>query len=525
LASAGIAAVIFTGRSDTPVYVSIADGLVHFHDAGPLWGKLTGQTASLLADSHPQSQACYIGPAGERQVGLASIVSDTYQNLIRTGMGAVMGSKLLKAVVIQTTADQALVNPEHSAFVALCQEKYKQVANHPASVRLRDVGKAMLVRTKNQVGDLASRNHQRNTFDAASNMDADALKRYVTHNVFCPGCPIGCLRFSVIKDGPYACETEGPEYEPIWALGPRIGNPDLELLIHANRLCIDLGLDQIGSAGSIAFAMELQQRGLLWHHGPSLPYSLDWGDAPSILGLLRAIASREGLGDILADGSRRAAGILGGDTLRYAMQSKGVELSGQEPRQSKAFGLQLAVSAWGADWGYGIPTIDIAHNRKAAERYLPHLLPELLDVSDERYKPALVVFSENFNAVCDSLGLCKFSAPETYAIGPDDVAEGLALFLGSPVSTEALLRNGADIILLERQFNAREGFDRRDDQLPERFLREPLEIDVFTGDRLTGLVPTGEKRKVVIHLEKMLDEYYILRGWDSSGRPPARAEQ
>lgn len=509
---AGLDALIIIGVAQKPVYIYIEDDQISIKDAGNLWGKTTGEVDDKLLALYPGAKVCTIGPAGEKKVGLASIVSEKYQNLIRTGMGAVMGSKKLKAVVIKGSSKTDVDNAE---FTRLARIKKNKVETHKASVRLREVGKAMLVKSKNQVGDLATKNHQQNTFEYAHNMDGDALKKYVTHNVFCPTCPIGCLRFSVIKDGPYKCATEGPEYEPIWALGPRIGNPDLKVLIYANRLCLDLGLDQIGVGGVIAFAMECKQRGILEDD----EYSLEWGDAESIVGLIKDIADQKGLGRILGNGSKKAAMSIGNNALDYAMEVKGVEISGQEPRQSKAFGLQLAVSNWGADWGYGLPTIDVAHNEAVAKKYLPELMPEVLDVSDETNKAALVVFSENYNALTDSLGLCKFSAPETYAIEPDDAAEGLSAFWGEKVSRQQVLELGNKIINLERLFNVREGFNRQDDYLPSRFTKEELEIEIFTGDRLVGLVPTGEKRKVVIDLERLLDEYYQLRGWSKNGIP------
>lgn len=507
---AGISLLALKGVSPKPIYLVIENDVVKFEEAQDLWGLTTGKTHDILEERYPSSKIMAIGPAGENKVLLASIVADRYQNLIRTGMGAVMGSKNVKAIVIKGQAELKTSD----SFSEYSKIMYEQIESHPASIRLREKGKAILVQSNNQIGNLATRNHQENKFSQANHLDAEALSRFVKHNIYCPTCPIGCLRFSEIDRGPFACKTEGPEYEPLWALGPRIGNSNLELLIYANWLCIDFGLDQIGTAGVIGFAMECKQRDLIKEE----KYSYLWGDRHTILGIIEEIAHRTGIGEKLGQGTRNAAFEINPEALKYAMQCKGVELSAQEPRIAKSFGLQLAVSNWGADWGYGLPTIDVAYNEKAAKKFLAHLLPEVLDVSTEINKPELVVFSENYNAISDSLGLCKFSAPETYAVGPDDAAEGLRI-LGKEETSESLLEAGERIINLERLFNIREGFSRKDDYLPERFLKEPLEIEVYTGDRLTGLIPTGEKRIEVIHLDEMLDRYYDLRGWDREGRP------
>ncbi|HHY38546.1 MAG TPA: aldehyde ferredoxin oxidoreductase family protein [Clostridia bacterium] len=523
LSRLGLDAIVFTGASERPVYVVLSESgeSVRFEGAEDLLGLSSSGVQSTLCGRHGDVSIACTGPAADKRSYLAAIMSE-HHAVVRTGLGAVMGSKNLKAIVIPRKS--MLAGP--SGFKDLEVEMASKVASHPASVRLRQYGKSILVKSKNQVGDLPTRNHQEGSFEHASNLDAEAVAKYTGSLVPCPACPVACIRETVVPSGKYKCRVVGLEYEPIAALGPRIGNGNLELLAYAFFLCQEYGLDPIGVGGVIAFAMECAQRGILdpgdigaGDGGSGNDFGSIWGNDRVILGLIHAIGKSEGLGRILGRGSLEAAWEVGGGAVYYAMQSKGVELSGQEPRQSKAFGLSLAVSNWGADWGYGLPTIDVAHNEAAAKILMPELLPDVLNVVDQKYKPELVVFSENYNAVCDSLGLCKYSAPETYAVMPSDIARGLSLLFGQEVSVDDVMKAGERIICLERLFNAERGFSRSDDTLPSRFSREPLRVTLFEGDRLKGLRSTGKSVEVVIDLDPMLDRYYELRGWDKNGRP------
>jgi aldehyde:ferredoxin oxidoreductase len=297
------------------------------------------------------------------------------------------------------------------------------------------------------------------------------------------------------------------------------GIDDLEVIMHANRLCNELGMDTISTGTIIAFAMECRQRDLL----DDSQYTLAWGDADTLLGLIQDIAHRRGLGDLLAEGSRRAARVIGGDAPRFAVHVKGMELPRQEPRIAKGFGLGHATSNRGADHLYALPTIDLAGNLEAAERLFPAaMVPRLMEVDDETYKPDLVVFSENYCAVSDALGVCKFSTTETYALYPQDLARGLSALWGREMTGDDLLTAGERIVNLERLYNVELGLDRAADQLPMRFIAQPLAIHTFERNAETGDV---EASPDPIHvgrlrdLDGMLDRYYRLRGWTSRGVP------
>jgi aldehyde:ferredoxin oxidoreductase len=303
------------------------------------------------------------------------------------------------------------------------------------------------------------------------------------------------------------------------------GIDDLEVIIHANRLCDELGMDTISTGTIIAFAMECQQRGLLTGEN----HALTWGDADTLLGLIQDMAHRRGLGDVLAEGTRRAAREIGGEAPRFAMQVKGMELPRQEPRIAKGFGLGHGTSNRGADHLYALPTVDLAGNLEAAERlFPPEIVSRLMDTADETHKPDLIVFSEHYCAVSDALGVCKFSTAETYALYPEDLARGLSALWGRTITGEDLLTAGERIVNLERLYNVALGLDRADDRLPERFTTEPLPIHVFASPEGDSALKASTKPVHVGHLddyEAMLDRYYRLRGWDSRGIPTAEKLQ
>ena len=331
-------------------------------------------------------------------------------------------------------------------------------------------------------------------------------------------CPMRCSRQSTLKTSGKEIQIEGPEYETANAFGPMCWNADPELIIEANHLCNEYGLDTISTGVTIAFAMECYEKGLLDHPD----HSLEWGDSETILGLIEDITFRTGLGELLSKGVKQAAQEIGNGAEKYAMHVKGLELPRQEPRIAKAFGLGHATSNRGADHLYGMPALDLAGNWKVARQLFPeNILAELMGLSIEKYKADIVLYGEHFCAVVDSLGVCKFSTAETYTVMPADLAAGLQA-LGFDFSEESLLEIGERIVNLERLFNQAHGFDRKDDILPRRFTEEPLDVYEYETDpdsdevrRSASPIVTGR-----IHdWDAMLDRYYELRGWDEQGHP------
>jgi aldehyde:ferredoxin oxidoreductase len=513
LRQAGYTALVITGRAERPVYLEVTPDQVSIRSAEHLWGRGTAAVHdNLQADG---GRVACIGPAGENRVRFAAIINDRGRAAARCGGGAVMGSKNLKAIVARGRGKRDLP----AAFLEEARRAFAKVREHPNVRGLRDLGTVFLVGPKNQSGDLPARNHQFGQVPWVSRVDAQAIARYTYQTKGCYSCPIRCSRLTRVESGAYAGELEGPEYETLDALGPLCWVNDPEVIFQANRLCNDLGVDTISTGAVIAFAMECHEHGLL----RDADVSLEWGDPQTVLGLIELIARRQGIGDLLAEGTRRAAQQIGGDAPRFAMQVKGMELPRQEPRIAKGFGLGHATSNRGADHLYALPTIDLAGNLDAARHFFPpEIIPALMEADNEAFKPDLVALTEHYCAVSDALGVCKFSTAETYALYPEDLAAGLSALWGRDVSANELMTAGERIVNLERLYNVRLGLSRADDHLPERFTTEPLPIYTFARDPATGETRRSPDPIHVGRLsdfEAMLDRYYRIRGWDNNGIP------
>ncbi|MCK5157190.1 MAG: aldehyde ferredoxin oxidoreductase family protein [Spirochaetales bacterium] len=507
LRRAGFDALVFTGRSKHPVVLVVDDNNLSLVDGGDLWGKDTEETENLLKKRYDGSRVASIGPGGENLVKISSVINDYGRAAARCGMGAVMGSKNLKAVV--TRASGKIPYPD--AFKKVALEMMKKVGKHPEAKFLRKWGTAVLVDPKNISGDFPARNHQEVQVPYWKDVNAEMVDNYLEKNDGCFSCPIRCSRFTKIEEGKYTCSTEGPEYETINSFGPMVGNSNMELIIYANLLCNRYGLDTISTGVSIAFAMECHQRRLL--NDDEL--SLEWGDEESITGLIERIAYRqEGLGDLLAEGVKRAAEKIGGSAEKYAMQVKGMEMPRQEPRTTKGMALAHSTSNRGADHLYALPTIDLTGNVEAAEKFFPECMPEILERTSEKYKPEMNILSEAYCAISDALGVCKFSTTEAFILYPEDFARGLSELPGYDLDEEGIIKAGERIVNIERMYNVRQGFDRKDDQLPSRFLTEPATlIDMETKEII--------KEGLIVDLDYMLDRYYRLRNWTAEGIPSA----
>ncbi len=523
LRKAGYDMLVIRGKSSSPAYIHIEDGEITFHSAQDLWGKTAGETEQILRNRHPGSRAAEIGPAGEHMVLIASVINDYGRAAARTGMGAVMGSKNLKAVVVKGTVRMNLSD----SFRAVIKRVAPLVNSHPGAQDYTKWGTVILLNYKNRSGDNPTMNHRYGQFSKGDHINAQAIARYTVKNRGCFACGIKCARMTEVPDGPFRTPLqEGPEYETSNALGPNVWNDNPELLIHCNWLCNEMGIDTISVGVLIAFAMEAHENGLL----DDERFSLEWGDPDTIIGLIRDISHRRGTtGRLLAQGVRSAAAVLGGGSEAYAMQVKNVEIPRQEGRVLKAMALAHATGNRGADHLYALPTIDLTGNLDVVSK-VPSLKacgPELMQTTSEQYKGVMVRFTEVCNALADALGICKFAFTETYAILPSDLAEGLRA-LGIDVSDEELFTAGERIVTLERMYNVRHGFSRKDDTLPKRKLQEPL--DVYVDPTEIGQRSPEEAelihRGLTVDLDPMLDEYYRLGKWDRNGIPtPERLEE
>ncbi|GAP13973.1 aldehyde:ferredoxin oxidoreductase [Longilinea arvoryzae] len=515
LSKAGYDALVITGRAKTPVLIQINGSSIQILPANHLWGLSTTATEEAILASGAGGRVACIGPAGENRVYYAAIINDGGRAAARSGPGAVMGSKNLKAIhVVAGNANRAT----SMDFKNIAKQQFQKLLTSRNTQGLMNESTLYLMQIKNKIGDLPTRNHQSGQVPFIHRLDTASFSRYWVNRKGCTACPIRCARTAQVSSGKFAAKIEGPEYESADSFGPLVWNADPEIVIRANELCNQMGLDTISTGVSIAFAMECHQRGLL----DDPEFSLDWGDPESILGLIQRIADRSGIGELLASGTRHAAEKIGRNACDYAIQVKGVELPRQEPRVCKAFGLGHAVSNRGADHLYGLPTIDLAGHWEVAHKLFPEaILSRLMDVADETYKPEVLITGEHFSAIVDSLGLCKFSTAETYIVLPEDIAAGLTA-LGFPYSKQELLTAAERIVNLERLYNVRHHFSRKDDYLPKRFTTEPLEIYQYAPAAGENHAVRSEKPISVAEIhdfDAMLDHYYDLRGWSDAGIP------
>lgn len=478
LRRAGYAAVVFEGKSNDPVYLWINDDEVEVRDASAVWGKDTGATTDMLLQmTDEKAQVACIGPAGENLVKMAAIINDKHRAAGRGGVGAVMGSKGLKAVVVKGTKSVAVYDKERlNNAVVRARRLFKRSGVTDKSLPV--YGTAVLVNVINEYGMLPTHNFQEGTFNDAEGVSGEKLlERLLVKTYNCYGCPIGCGRISRV----HGKDVGGPEYESIWALGPQCGVNDLEWIAEANHKCNLLGMDTISVGSTIGCAMELVQRG-------KLEASLKFGDTMGILELLEDIGYRRGLGNDLAEGSRRLAEKYGAPEL--SMHVKGLEIPAYDPRGVQGHGLGYATSNRGG-----------CHLRS----YLigPEILgaPVLVDRDKTEGKASLVILYQNLSAAMDAMVVCRFT---NFALTVDDYAEMISAGTGLEMTGKDFLRVGARIWNLERIFNMREGFTSEDDRLPKRF-SEPL--------------PEGGSRNRVSHAGELLPEYYRLRGWDMDGSP------
>jgi aldehyde:ferredoxin oxidoreductase len=521
---AGYDAILITGRAPQPSVLRVEDGKIRIEAATDLWGQTTEATHLALLGPEPKASAgrvACIGPAGENLVRIAAIINDHNRAAARGGPGAVMGSKNLKAIHVRAGGRPAIPQELRAAAKAATAK----LNNDSRLDGLRQFGTLFLMEPKNLSGDQPAKNHQLAQVPFIDEVGATAMDRYLVEHKGCYACPIRCSRKSRVSKGPYAVEIGGPEYETTNALGPMCWIDDPEAIIYANHLCNLYGLDTISTGVVVAFAMELHEKGLL--DDPEL--SLEWGDADTLIELIERIAHRQGadgprpIGNLLAEGARRAAQQIGGGAERYALHVKGLELPRQEPRVAKGFGLGHATSNRGADHLYALPAIDLGGAWDVAQRIFPaEIVPELMETDNERFKADMVVYGEHFNAVTDALGICKFSTTEEYSLLPDDVAPGLAALWDEPLTGEDLLQIGERIVNLERLYNVREGLLRADDRLPARFIEEAVPVFGFERDAETGEMqqsPEPVDHARIYDFEAMLDRYYQLRGWSRDGVP------
>ncbi len=490
LKCAGYDAVVIKGKAERPCFLWISEE-VRIVDASDLWGLDTVETAKRVKEKLgvPEARVISIGPAGENLVRFACIINDDGRAAGRTGMGAVMGSKNLKAVAAFGHREVSVHDLD--GLVSVCKELYRELAISPGTKKYRTYGTPLNVLPLNALAALPSYNWRDAQFDKAEAISGEVFEeKYLVKKVACACCPIACDHICQVRTGKYAGARASIDYELIYSLGSACGVGEPEAIIAAIEVCDRLGMDGISAGLTVSFAMECYERGILTKEDLG---GLDarFGNSDALIELLRMIAWKRGIGKTLAEGTKRASEIIGKGSERYALHVKGLELPGYDIR-----GLTTA------DLGFCVSTRGGCHLRSGA--YSPDLKGKL-DRFGVAGKGKFVKEAEDVYTVYDSLILCKFTRA---VITVEVAAELYRLLTGFDVSVEELVKAGERIYNLEKAFNVREGAGRKDDYPPPRVMEDPIPSGVARGHRITK----------EMH-DKLLDDYYRERGWDGEGRP------
>jgi aldehyde:ferredoxin oxidoreductase len=486
---AGFDALIVEGRAQNPVYIYIKDGDAEVVNAVELWGLDTQEVQEELRNRHGlRTKVACIGPAGEKLVRYSAIVSDR-RAAARGGVGAVMGAKKLKAVAINVTGTVPLCNAEE--FKRLVREQVEGLKNDKRRAVLNQYGTSYLTMPFAQLGIYPTYNFRKGTLEGIEKLSAEEFARFKVKNYGCYGCMTKCGQVRQVTEGQYAgAISDGPEYETICTLGGLVGNNDPASLIAIDNICDRLGLDTISTGVCLAFACELFEKGII-NLKDTDDLDLRWGNHQHIIEMVEKIGKREGLGQVLGEGVKRAAECIGKEAETYAMHVKGSEIAGYQPRAIKGYGLIYATSNIGANHMYGRPRQE---------------LDGKIDPFSEKDKGMIIAKAEFEQAINDSLIRCNFGAT---GLSPELRNKLLVAATGFEEfgHSSYLDMIGERIVCLERVFNVREGFGRHDDSLPLRMLKEPLQdAGPATGQRMQNL-------------QGLLDEYYEAVGYNNQGIP------
>ncbi|UCC28386.1 MAG: aldehyde ferredoxin oxidoreductase family protein [Candidatus Bathyarchaeota archaeon] len=493
---AGYDAIVFTGKAEKLVYAWIDDDSIQLLDAQHLKGKSPYETDTAiredLGDHYIRVSA--IGEAGEKLVRFASIINDEFRAIGRTGMGAVMGSKNLKAVAVRGTNDVNVADLDgFKDFIKMIHERMKG----PATRKYRTLGTPENVLVLNALAALPTRNFTQATFEGADKVSGEYLnERYVEKIIGCATCAMRCDHVAVVPEGPYKGSTSRMEFECLWALGPNCGVDRLDAIVEAMRLCNHYGIDGISTGVTVGFAMDLYENKIL-PKGKTDGLELRFGNPEALIELVKKIGARDGwLGDVLAEGTKRAAEKIGKGAEQYACHIKGLELPGYDIRGLKTAALGFSVSYRGA-----------CHLRSGA--YSPDVKGKVNRFAIEKGRGKIVKDGEDLYDVIDSLILCKFSRG-TYYDGLEDMAKYYSLATGFKMTSHELITAGERINNLARLFNVREGVGTREfDTLPPKIMNVPIPDE-------------GVAKGAVVGKEEFdlgLDDYYAVRGWTREGIP------
>ena len=498
---AGYDAIVIHGKSQNPTYVWIEDGSVRFRDAVNLWGKgcFTTETEIKEELGDKKVRVASIGPAGERLVKIACITHEYGKQAGRCGLGAVMGSKNLKALAARGTGEIGLARPDE--FKELADETRRAILANPDALKVwREMGTAHHVIHSNEWGALPTRNYQSGVFEKAEDISGERMKEtIVLSNKTCFSCPVACGKWSEVREGLYkGTAVEGPEYETIAMLGSNCGVGSLETIARANYLCDDLGIDTISTGNVVAFAMECYEKGVI-DKTDTGGLDLRFGNAEAYLRVIEMIGMREGLGATLSEGVRKSAQAFGKGSERFAMHSKGLEWSGYECRGAPGQALAYAIVDRGAD-----------HNKAWCTDFF--MEPWRYTIEGKPEMAAKILYHRS---ACDMLGICRFVAymvgSRAFMVGLEPFVKMLSAATGWSVAESDILRASERVYNLNRAFNIREGFTREHDSVPSRCFDEPVPSGPTEGRRLTRQ-----------HFEHMLERFYEVSGWNRLTGFPTR---
>jgi aldehyde:ferredoxin oxidoreductase len=511
---AGIDLLVVKGKSDHPVSIYIADENVSIVDASHLWGKDVRECNRLVREEmdDPEVQLACIGPAGENGVLYATIQVSLYNSAARGGGGALMGRKKLKAIAVCGSRSVEVAQPEQ--FRQGVARIWNKMKLSPGVKPLSDYGTSIGIEFTDSIGAFPVRNFQESSIEDVRYLTGQYLVEggFLKRKVSCFSCPVACHRFVTVDKGKYrGTFTGGPEYETLSALGGGCGSTDTAGVIKANELCNILGLDTISTGACIQWLLECKQRGIVTDRDAG-GLDLSWGNMETVIELVRMIAFREGIGDLLAKGLKIASQEMGRDSYQWAVQANGLEQSRVETRSTFAYALAFAINSRGPDH---LNTECLAEFGGSEEA---RALIKRITGSEEYANPyttdkraEIVRWHEDIYAASDCLGICAFATTAQYWIDEQDLADLFRCYTGFEMGAERLMEAGRRIITMERLFNADVGVTRADDILPYRLMHE---------------VQKGAAHEPAINSEEMLDrmkdDYYRLHHWDlKTGLPTA----
>ncbi|MEM2125833.1 MAG: aldehyde ferredoxin oxidoreductase family protein [Candidatus Methanosuratincola sp.] len=495
---AGYDGFLITGKADKPTYLFVEDGKVEFRPAEKLWGKLTGETQEMIKEEVGDPNLCVsaIGPAGENLVRYACVITE-YRAAGRGGVGAVLGSKKLKAIAVRGSGTNEVADPEaYEAWMRWYKEEAKKVPG--IAVGLPTYGTPALVASIGKMlGAMGSYNHQTEFFQNWENISGERLKKeFWDKDTACPACPIACSKVFSAKSGKWkGAISEGPEYETIYSLGSMCGIDDLGAIIKGDSLCDEWGMDTVTYGVMVSFLMEAYEKGLITKENTD-GVEFKFGNDDAMIAYIEKTAKREGIGNLMAEGSLRAARVIGGGSERFAIQVKGLEIPGHSARALRGMALGYSTATRGGSHHDPRPTGEYAgaSDRKAVEG-----------------KAAWVIGTQQMTTIGDSLVNCHFLERLLGFTLTQKWVDMINPVTGFGYTLEELTTVAERILDLERSFNVRTGIRRKDDTLPRRFLEEPIPEGPSQG------MHTDEPT-----LNRMLDEFYALKGWDPKTGVPTR---